>query len=165
MIALWHRLPENFEEQLGAIGTRAEAYHFDDGYDDVLRAADALDAMGLRGVFFVTSGWIGTPGCVSPAQLRELVARGHEVGNHTRSHPMMTDLTGEEQRAEIASAQVDLSWLLGVHPRRFAWPFGRHDDVGDEVASRFDFVEVRDISNVVKRIHQKDNQRLRQLFP
>jgi peptidoglycan/xylan/chitin deacetylase (PgdA/CDA1 family) len=165
VIALWHRLPEHFERQLAAIGTRAEAYHFDDGYDDVLRAADALEAMHLRGVFFVTSGWIDTPGCVSGAQLRELVARGHEVGNHTRSHPMMPDLDREGQRAEIASAQVDLSWLLGVHPRRFAWPFGRHDLIGDEVASRFDFVEIRDISNVVKRIDRKGDRQLRRLFP
>ena len=165
MIALWHRLPRDFEEQLDIIGTRAEAYHFDDGHDDVLRAADALEAMELRGVFFVISGRIDEPGWVSSGQLRELVSRGHEVGNHTRTHPLMPELTAEEQRIEIASAQMDLSWLLGVHPQRFAWPHGRHDETSDEIAARFGFVEVRDISNVVRRIAQKDRWDLRYLFP
>lgn len=164
MIALWHRLPENFEAQLGVIGRRAEAYHFDDGYDDVLRAADALEARDLRGVFFITSSWVSTPGCATAGQLRELIARGHEVGNHTHSHPLMLELSAEEQRVEIATAQLDLGSLVGVRPVRFAWPYGRHDEASDAVASAFGFVEVRDISNVVRRIATKPDRELRRLF-
>lgn len=164
MIALWHRLPPHFEHQLAVIGTRAEAYHFDDGHDDVLRAADALEGLGRRGVFFIITNRIGLPGYVSARQLHELVDRGHEIGNHTRSHLVMRDLPAEKQRIEIATAQSDLAVLLGKRPRRFAWPHGRHDAIGDEVASRFGFVEVRDISNVVKRINTRTDLELRRFF-
>jgi peptidoglycan/xylan/chitin deacetylase (PgdA/CDA1 family) len=165
VIALWHRLPVNFEEQLRVIGTRASAYHFDDGHDDVLRAADGLEGMGLRGVFFVITGRVGQPGSVSVEQLRELVERGHEVGNHTRTHPVMPRLPADRQRIEIATAQVDLAGYLGLRPRRFAWPHGEHDAISDDVAGRFGFVETRDISDVVRRIDRRSDDDLRLMFP
>lgn len=164
MIALWHRLVLGFEAQLAIIGPRAEAYHFDDGHDDVLRAADALEAKELRGVFFIVTGRIGTPGWVSAGQLRELVARGHEVGNHTLSHPIMTELDAEAQRVEIATAQSDLADILGASPARFAWPHGRHDETSDVVVRPFDFIETRDISNVVRHIDTKSDRELRRIF-
>lgn len=165
MIALWHRLPDDFEEQLTVIGRRAEAYHFDDGADDALRAADALDAAGLQGVFFIITGRIGTEGSVTPAMLHELVGRGHEIGNHTDSHRMMTQLPPLEVRDDIATAQSRLADLTGIVPRRFAWPNGRHDAMTDAVADEFGFVEARDISNVVRRIALKTPDELRAIFP
>lgn len=161
MIALWHRLPDHFEDQLQAVAGLCSAYHFDDGHDDVLRAADALEAHRLRGVFFVITARIGEPGYASQWQLRELVERGHEVGNHTRTHPMMPDLPAAAQCLEIAHAQADLSVMLGRRPKRFAWPHGRHDEIGDAVAAAFGFVEVRDISDVVRSIHTYTPRALR----
>lgn len=163
MIALWHRLPENFEQQLGIIGGKAEAYHFDDGADDALRAADALEAMGLRGVFFVITSRIGADGWVTRAMLRELVERGHEVGNHTHTHRPMDELPAADVRDDIAAAQDTLAGITGV-PQRFAWPHGRHSYWNDLVAAEFDFVEARDISRVVRRIAMKPDRELARLF-
>jgi peptidoglycan/xylan/chitin deacetylase (PgdA/CDA1 family) len=150
MIALWHRLPDQFEEQLGAIAGLASAYHFDDGHDDVLRAADALEAHGLRGVFFVTSGWTGLRGYATGNQLREIERRGHELGNHTVNHFSMLQLRRSARQREIAVAQADLAEITGYEPTRFAWPFGLHDPDCDRLAETFGFGEVRDISDVLQ---------------
>lgn len=155
MIALWHRLPPQFEDQLHRCAGLASAYHFDDGHDDVLRAADALERHDLRGVFFVISGAVGTDGFATAAQLHELVERGHEIGNHTRSHRTLTEIPLAEARREVAMAQADLAGLVGVSPRRFAWPHGRHNPELDAMVDTFGFVEVRDISNVVRHAARK----------
>lgn len=164
VIALWHELPEDFEEQLAAVGHRAEAYHVDDGRDDALRAADGFEAMGLRGVFFITTGWICTPGFVTEETIRQLVRRGHEIGNHSHTHRSASDLPADQVRADIAMAQSILSDVTGYAPRRFAWPHGRHNPITDAVADEFGFVEVRDISRVVRRIATKTPADLRELF-
>lgn len=165
MIALWHQLPPNFEEQLLVIGHKAEAYHFDDGSDDALRAADALEKMGLRGVFFIITNRIGTEGHVSPAMLRELVERGHEIGNHTHTHRFMTDLNPAEVSGDISMAQHLLADITGIVPVRLAWPHGRHCEAIDGVATDLGFIEARDISNVVHHIARKTRFDLRSLFP
>lgn len=150
MIALWHRLPPQFEDQLHRCAGLASAYHFDDGHDDVLRAADALERYDLRGVFFIISGFVGTGPFATAAQLRELVRRGHEIGNHTRNHRMLTEIPLAEARDEISMAQADLAGMIDVSPQRFAWPHGRHNPALDEMIEPFGFVEVRDISDVVR---------------
>ena len=164
LIALWHRLPATFERQLHAIGHRAEAYHFDDGYDDVLRAADGLEQLGLQGVFFIIGSRIGKPGHASRAMLRELAARGHEVGNHTHTHRSMPGLPADDVRRDIEAAQLVLADIVGTRPQRLAWPHGHHDPVTDAVAAEFGFVEVRDISNVVHNIAGMTRASLRRLF-
>lgn len=156
MIGLWHRLPPQFEDQLAAIAGRVSAYHFDDGYDDVLVAADALERLGLQGVFFIISGAIGRPGFATAEQVAELAARGHEVGNHTRRHRMMDLIRHSTVRyGEVQAAQVRLAEIVGTPPRRFAWPHGRHNAAADATLARFGFTEVRDISNVVRNAARK----------
>ena len=61
---------------------------FDDGgVSAVTRIADRLEERQLRGVFFITTDRVGTPGFLSVAQVRDLGARGHVIGSHSRSHP------------------------------------------------------------------------------
>jgi peptidoglycan/xylan/chitin deacetylase (PgdA/CDA1 family) len=61
---------------------------FDDGGVTAMRAADILEAHGLRGHFFVTTNYIGTRGFVTEDQIRALAERGHVVGSHSCSHPL-----------------------------------------------------------------------------
>ena len=61
---------------------------FDDGGVSAIGCiADALERRGWRGHFFMTAGRVDTPGFLSGAQLREMVARGHVIGSHSYSHP------------------------------------------------------------------------------
>ena len=57
-----------------------------------------------------------------------LTAAGMEVGAHTLSHPWLTRLPAEEQRAEIAGSAERIAERLGVRPTGFAYPGGDHDD-------------------------------------
>lgn len=148
--ALWHRLSERFEAELEAsIAAGVRTFHFDDGYDDVLRAAAALEAREQHGIFFVVSGWLGRPGQATEREIRELVDRGHEIGNHTAHHVWMPKVPAAIQAAEVDEAQDALTRIAGRPPTRFAWPYGDAGDRGP--VRRFD--EVRGISSAEVRRH------------
>lgn len=148
--ALWHRLSDRFEAELdSALAGGLRTFHFDDGYDDVLRAADALERREQRGIFFVVSGWLGLPGQATKRHIRELADRGHEIGNHTAHHVWMPKVPLAIQAAEVDEAQDALADLVGRPPTRFAWPYGEAGDRGP--VRRFD--EVRGISPAEIRRH------------
>jgi peptidoglycan/xylan/chitin deacetylase (PgdA/CDA1 family) len=64
-------------------------FTFDDAGASALgEIAPRLEARGWRGHFFAPTDWIGRPGFVDWAGLRELHVRGHVVGTHSASHPL-----------------------------------------------------------------------------
>lgn len=128
-MALWHRVPANFGEQLSELKGRVAEYHFDDGYDDICKVATILEKRLLRGVFFIVPGWLGLDGQATKADVLELHMRGHVIANHTMHHPMMSRVPPAVQRAEWQAAQAAISDIIGETPDRFAWPYGQVGDV------------------------------------
>ena len=60
----------------------------DDGTVDHYEiAAPTLEKYGMRGIFNIIGSRVGQPGYMTWDQLRDLVKRGHELGNHTWTHP------------------------------------------------------------------------------
>ena len=127
---------EAFEAHLDAIartgvsvgsvrnGARA-ALTFDDGGASALVAAEMLERRGWRGQFFVTTARIGTPGFLTADGVRELAARGHEVGSHSHTHPTyMGTLTREELAGEWIGSREILAEVLGQPPNSAAVPGG-----------------------------------------
>jgi peptidoglycan/xylan/chitin deacetylase (PgdA/CDA1 family) len=88
---------------------------FDDGGESALsEVAPLLEERGYRGHFFVTTGSIGRPGFLSGAQVQELRSRGHRIGSHSHSHPlMMARLSAGEMRDEWTRSTGVLADLLG----------------------------------------------------
>lgn len=95
---------------------------FDDGPDDVYtpQVLDALDAVGAKATFFV----LGRLAKQLPGLVREIVARGHEVGNHSfhHYHPRFT-LPGKARRDVIEGTDA-IADILGTAPRLFRPPHG-----------------------------------------
>jgi len=127
---------------------------FDDALLDNYRvAAPALEAAGLRGWFFVPTDFPGLAGpeaelafcgrgelklppayregerlAMSWDEIRELAARGHEIGCHTASHLRLREsVAGERLEAEIPRAKGRLEAELGREAASFAWVGGEAD--------------------------------------
>jgi peptidoglycan/xylan/chitin deacetylase (PgdA/CDA1 family) len=58
-------------------------------------------------------------------QVRELATRGHDVGAHTLSHPILKELSPEHAAVEISDSGRWLRELIGRAPRSFAYPNGK----------------------------------------
>lgn len=65
---------------------------------------------------------------MTPEQLRELAARGHEVGSHTLSHEILPLLDDARLRKEIEGARTLLRDWLGYAVEGFCYPNGSHDE-------------------------------------
>lgn len=109
---------------------------FDDGYEDNrLHAARILEQHGLRGIFFVPSGFIqqGPEGValedrpMSWAQLQELLAAGHEIGAHSVSHRFLTRLPMQELEREIGECKLVLENGLRRGVDFFCYPAGDYN--------------------------------------
>lgn len=92
---------------------------FDDGaLSSYTIVADELERFGWRGIFFVTTDWIGQSGFMSKAQIRELHERGHVIGSHTCSHPArMSSLTREQLLKEWTVSRKILGDIVGAPVR------------------------------------------------
>jgi peptidoglycan/xylan/chitin deacetylase (PgdA/CDA1 family) len=106
---------------------------FDDSTADHADAARILERHGMTGTFYVISGYVGTPGYLTRADLDHLAAAGHEIGGHTVDHPDLRKLTIDEARREICLDRGTLQkW--GFHPTSFAYPFAEYDQTTAQLA-------------------------------
>jgi peptidoglycan/xylan/chitin deacetylase (PgdA/CDA1 family) len=107
---------------------------FDDGYRDVWKyGLPILEARGVRAMFFVTTGLVGTGSCSGDRpkedyldwpQCRELVARGHMVGAHGVFHYPLTDVTTSRAAADVRESIAEVESRLERACSFFAYPFG-----------------------------------------
>lgn len=90
----------------------------DDGpSDDTPALLDLLQAHGARATFFLVAG----RAAAQPQRVAQIVAGGHQVGNHTDSHPAAGFWLPRPwaTRRQIAHAQTRLTALAGAPPRWF----------------------------------------------
>jgi peptidoglycan/xylan/chitin deacetylase (PgdA/CDA1 family) len=129
---------------------RTLAVTFDDGYRSVHRhALPLLRRLGVAATVYVCPDLVGSPlplanprwrGGPHEAELEamdwdelaELVEVGWEIGSHTRSHPMLTQLGDAELGAELRDSRSAIEDRLGRPCRSLAYPYG---DVDARVAA------------------------------
>jgi peptidoglycan/xylan/chitin deacetylase (PgdA/CDA1 family) len=102
---------------------REVALTFDDGPNPAVTPAvlDLLDRHGATASFFC----IGQQAAKHPDLLREIVARGHRVENHSQTHPYsFACLLPPGLAREIGTAQTTLATLAGQPPQYFRAPMG-----------------------------------------
>lgn len=61
-------------------------------------------------------------------EVRELQRAGWEIGNHTRTHPILPETPDDEAATEIRASHEALTRELGAPPVGFAYPNGDCDD-------------------------------------
>ena len=111
---------------------------FDDGGVSALTAiAPTIERAGWRGYFFMTTGWLGAPGFLDRAQLRELRARGHVIGSHSETHPLrMSSCSPRQLLDEWTSSVERLADVLGERPATASIPGGAYSHGVAEAAGR-----------------------------
>ncbi|MCF6178919.1 MAG: polysaccharide deacetylase family protein, partial [Geopsychrobacter sp.] len=100
-------------------------------------AAEALPLLqkyGFAATLFVNSDAVGTPGYLGWTELRDVLSKGIEIGNHTASHAYLVEMdSGEDSiqwrqriRADIERSKKALQAQLGVAPEIFAYTYGEY---------------------------------------
>lgn len=94
---------------------------FDDGPHPVWTPVvlDELDRLGVKASFFV----VGEKVAAHPDLARDIVDRGHDIANHTHSHPQMGRLGGRAIRTQLDVASLVIVDATGIESRLYRPPY------------------------------------------
>ena len=99
------------------------ALTFDDGPNDphTLKLIETLSREGVKATFFLIGRYVEQ----RPDIVRDLVAEGHVVANHTYSHPNLIFCSESQVREELGRCERALTDAVGdKHAPLFRPPFG-----------------------------------------
>jgi peptidoglycan/xylan/chitin deacetylase (PgdA/CDA1 family) len=111
----------------------AVSLSFDDArVSQIDRGMEILDRHGVKATFYVSCGAVEQ----RLEGWKTAVMRGHEIGNHTLTHPCsgnfsfsrnnaLEEFTLGKMEADILGANERIGQLLGVKPVTFAYPCGQ----------------------------------------
>jgi len=120
----------------GQIHGRVAVISFDDGFMSVFEAAlPVLEHYGFSATcFFVADKIAGCNDWDNPSarraplmgreEIRQFIAKGHEVGSHSLTHPHLTRLDQPQTQNEILTSKQKLEALIGQPVSSFAYPYG-----------------------------------------
>jgi peptidoglycan/xylan/chitin deacetylase (PgdA/CDA1 family) len=127
--ALWQLSKSRTFQFFGRIVPRVEtpqplvALTFDDGptREGTAEVLRILGERGVRATFFVTGGELER----NPDAARDLVAAGHELGNHSYSHERMVFVTPSYVRREVERTDELIRAAGYAGPIHFRPPYGK----------------------------------------
>ena len=98
------------------------AMTFDDGPDPKLtpKLLDLLKAKGIKATFFV----VGQNAAEYPDVLKRAVAEGHEIANHSWSHPNFAKMSDGGVANELQKTQDAIMRAIGTKPVLLRPPYG-----------------------------------------
>lgn len=98
------------------------ALTFDDGPNETYtpQVLDILAKHNVKGTFFVMGAYVDE----HPEMAKRIVSEGHQIANHTYTHPDLAALSDEKVLQEIEWTQESIRDVTGVTPDLYRLPFG-----------------------------------------
>jgi len=111
---------------------------FDDGPHPINtpHLLDVLKLAGIQATFFVVGDQLETP--LGQELIHRAAAEGHQIGNHTYSHPHLTELAEDQIREEILRTE-HLIGCAGRGIRVLRPPFGERNSLVDHVVEKLGY--------------------------
>lgn len=107
-------------------------------FDDSMKehytiVAPELEKRGFRGTFWMCGGWMPAEPQYDTthftwAEAKEMSDKGHEMSNHSWSHPNMTTLSEEELKEQIRKNDEAILANLGKPSTTFCFPYNAYND-------------------------------------
>lgn len=94
------------------------------GNDDTKDILDILDKYGIKTTFFLVGNWVDK----FPEDVKMIYERGHDIGNHSATHPHMTKLSEEQCKKELMDAHKKVKDLVGYDMDLFRPPYGDYNE-------------------------------------
>jgi len=94
------------------------------GNEDTQQIIDILAKYDVKATFFVVGEWVDK----FPESVKALSDAGHEIMNHSDTHPYMTQLSAEDMLKEVESCSSKIQKVTGVKPILFRPPYGDYNN-------------------------------------
>lgn len=96
---------------------------------------DTFDAKNIKITFFIGGSWAKR----YPDMLKEIAARGHEIANHSYSHPHPNRLSKLENQEQIQKTEKLVEEITGVKTKLYAPPYGEFNDTVLQAAHELNY--------------------------
>ena len=94
------------------------------GNEDTQDLIDILAKYNVKTTFFVVGGWVDK----FPESVKALHDAGHEIMNHSNTHPHMTKISVEKMKEEVRKCDDKIEAITGKRPFLFRPPYGDYND-------------------------------------
>lgn len=94
------------------------------GNEDTQQLIDILGKYDITATFFVVGEWVEK----YPESVKALSDAGHEVMNHSSTHPHMPELSCDQMIEEVQSCNEKIEKITGTCPTLFRPPYGDYND-------------------------------------
>ena len=113
-------------------GEKVCALTFDAAWDDADtdQLIKILDEQDVKATFFMVGDWVRK----YPESVKKFFDHGHEIMNHSDTHPHINELSAEKVREEITACDDAIESVIGVRPTLFRGPYGEYNNTVIEVA-------------------------------
>ena len=119
------------------------------GNDDTQMLIDILKEYNVPATFFVVGSWVDK----YPESVKALSDAGHQVQNHSNTHPHMPQLSKQQMRDELESCNSKIKAITGVCPTLLRPPYGDYDNALIETV---DSINMKTIQWSVDSLDWKD---------
>lgn len=100
-----------------------------DDTDELLRILKEND---VKATFFLCGYWVEK----YPEEVKKIAEAGHDLGNHSATHPHMSQQTTEQITKELQKCHRNVKELTGIEMDLFRPPFGEYDNEVIETAKQ-----------------------------
>lgn len=94
------------------------------GNEETQTLIDILKKYNVKTTFFVVGAWVDK----YPESVKALSAAGHEVCNHSNTHPHMPKLSEADMKKQISTCNDKIKAITGVSPILFRPPYGDYNN-------------------------------------
>ena len=94
------------------------------GNEDTEQLIEILEKYNVKATFFVVGEWVDK----YPDSVKALSDAGHEVMNHSNTHPHMTQISKEKMKEEVDACNDKITKVTGKRPNLFRAPYGDYNN-------------------------------------
>ncbi len=109
------------------------------GNDDTGTLIKILDEYDVPATFFVVGAWVDK----YPESVMQLHKAGHQIQNHSNTHPYLTSLTNSQIADEIENCNNKIYSLTGVKPTLIRPPYGDYDNAVIKTVSKLNMQTIQ----------------------
>ena len=131
------------------------ALSFDDGPDPkwTPKILDILRDKGAKATFML----IGAEGQANIGLIKRVVREGHEIGNHTWTHPDISEISNRQLDLELKFTERLFASKLGIQPLYFRPPYDIDEEPGtDDQAAPIERIQLAGYTIVGSKIDTND---------
>lgn len=109
------------------------------GDEYIEKILDILDENDVKATFFLVGDWIEQ----NPEKVKEIHSKGHEIGNHSHSHPNMSIVSKEKIIKDININDANIRKITGEGTKLFRFPGGYYNDETVDIVNKMGLCSIQ----------------------